>query len=1525
MCWYFIAAHFISHIVGHFTHIAGEAFTMPNTHRLTGRFFSVLISLTFALLTPHYAVSDSLTLCQVSDVVYRADGTPAQGSVVILWPAFTTAAGQPIAAGSLTVQLGQQGQFNAGLAPNSGATPAGTYYRVTYKLSNGSTSSEYWSVPATQTTTIGAIRSKLVPANQAVQFLTRDFADSHYVGLASDQTVNGVKTFASSPAVPTPQGPNDAANKAYVDVAGGGAGSLSSPPPIGNVTPNAGNFTTLSVQTTNGIPNPSHFPQTDPCAQINAAIGALPPQGGTVDARGFSPGQTCNTTVNANKPVTILFGAGLWVFAGNPGINITAPNVVIQCPASSILQVSTTTLTSGAAAPLIANFADPLVNNGNFHTADGTSIVNCALDGANNGTFGIFAPAVYSMKVDGVHVSHFTGANILMLAAQNDMYNTVSDGSGGDGVVWGPDSHISGLSQANGNVGDGWHIVSGGNVLDGPTAYENGCYGMHFDGNQGGDWVPSHTYIEPKFIQPTSNNPAGYAYYTQAVGTTASTRPTLFCQSVGCVTRDGSVTWINVGDANVYLKSIPEFFATFQNINSPNISESNAANHPGDWDDIFVEGTATMPANEISLLGAKPHESAIPSNPAHGVHFKYVRNSSIRDTQWWGGAYNAPFDPQPDLGGVELESSSLIEVDYLNCTQPYNPCLIVTGSSQVLVDKLMSFDGGVASSPAPYLAQIDSASSMISIDGVDATDLRGTPYQKGIFSQGSHVAVKNERYQNLAGGDSGVTNSETFINSDTVAYNAPSSAGYQWNVGGAAIGGLNGLGFEWFSPSNSANTVSVAAPNNAFSAYQMTWPASAGSAGQCLTSSGGGATPMTWGACSGFTPGSPPPLGNIAPNTVNATTLTYQTIPGVSFLVSHYAGIQDAVNAAYNNGNVLGMVIDDRTSPYTGPGFVVYDSVTLKLAPTTYNLNSKVTYNNGNNNVTAGIVLLPGAHLFGTGTSTNHGTILQPANALNGDLIATSTVGTGTATPQWWHWGEIANLRIVGNGTNQTAGDCLKIENMGEVASVHDVELSACYNHNFESIGYAATQSAISNITSNRAVHGSGVAFSNLSGVAVLNGISGDCNQASLIAANFDAAGTLTIHGLKAEAESSICNPQVQDPVILASTTDASVLASVKVDGGYAFGTTQHDLLKSAGPGAIQYEQENFYLNGYANIVNDTVRAQTIANNVTTTKQPVFYLSNGMVFGNQAFTFQANTFMQGNPSGTPTEVMGITSSSATLLGDAGNGDNSSIVAGGIQVAGHNRTMFGQSPEVMARWGYRFLGTGGGYDTTKWDLVPAWNTGDVTEKNIGNPLSVCQKDGAVSCRWSNVYALNVDTNSLKLNGSALATVATSGSYNDLSNKPAIPVQGSHIVAGSMQGNTTQLTGNSSDQTIYAASLPAGTFAAGQGLKCAARWTHSSTSTAVTYKWTLGSTTIAYGSLTSASQNFTSDIEIYAVSSVTSQIINLSPIIGGTTILAGPSNNNSGAENLANASTVKFTFNMPNTDWVKGSTFYCQTIQ
>jgi len=109
---------------------------MPHTHRLAGRLFSVLISIVFTILLPRPAFPQGggLTLCQITDTVYRADGSPAQGNIVIVWSAFTTAAGQPVAAGNLTVPLGTNGQFTAALAPNAGSMPAGSYYRVTYKL-----------------------------------------------------------------------------------------------------------------------------------------------------------------------------------------------------------------------------------------------------------------------------------------------------------------------------------------------------------------------------------------------------------------------------------------------------------------------------------------------------------------------------------------------------------------------------------------------------------------------------------------------------------------------------------------------------------------------------------------------------------------------------------------------------------------------------------------------------------------------------------------------------------------------------------------------------------------------------------------------------------------------------------------------------------------------------------------------------------------------------------------------------------------------------------------------------------------------------------------------------------------------------------------------------------------------------------------------------------------------------------------------------------------------------------------------
>jgi hypothetical protein len=60
-------------------------------------------------------------LTSVVDTVYMANGNPAQGVLVITWPAFIAANGTAIAPGALNVTLGTNGALNVALTPNAGS------------------------------------------------------------------------------------------------------------------------------------------------------------------------------------------------------------------------------------------------------------------------------------------------------------------------------------------------------------------------------------------------------------------------------------------------------------------------------------------------------------------------------------------------------------------------------------------------------------------------------------------------------------------------------------------------------------------------------------------------------------------------------------------------------------------------------------------------------------------------------------------------------------------------------------------------------------------------------------------------------------------------------------------------------------------------------------------------------------------------------------------------------------------------------------------------------------------------------------------------------------------------------------------------------------------------------------------------------------------------------------------------------------------------------------------------------------
>jgi hypothetical protein len=130
--------------------------------RPMGRLFFGLLSVFLVwwgvAQAPLAAADSGPATTRVSDTVYRADGTPASGTVLISWPAFTTSDSTPVAAGTKSVKLGTGGSLIVDLVPNAGATPPGTYYSVVFQLDDV-VRTEFWLVGTTLPTTISAARA----------------------------------------------------------------------------------------------------------------------------------------------------------------------------------------------------------------------------------------------------------------------------------------------------------------------------------------------------------------------------------------------------------------------------------------------------------------------------------------------------------------------------------------------------------------------------------------------------------------------------------------------------------------------------------------------------------------------------------------------------------------------------------------------------------------------------------------------------------------------------------------------------------------------------------------------------------------------------------------------------------------------------------------------------------------------------------------------------------------------------------------------------------------------------------------------------------------------------------------------------------------------------------------------------------------------------------------------------------------------------------------------------------------------
>lgn len=141
-----------------------------------GRLIGVLLGL--AMSVSAVSARAEVMRTHVDDTVYAADGSVAHGTVLISWPAFTTAGGQTVAKGSTSVTLTESGELSVMLAPNVGANPTNTYYTAVFHLSDGTVSREFWVIPVSaNNVTLQSLRASVLPTSTAMQTVSKQYVD----------------------------------------------------------------------------------------------------------------------------------------------------------------------------------------------------------------------------------------------------------------------------------------------------------------------------------------------------------------------------------------------------------------------------------------------------------------------------------------------------------------------------------------------------------------------------------------------------------------------------------------------------------------------------------------------------------------------------------------------------------------------------------------------------------------------------------------------------------------------------------------------------------------------------------------------------------------------------------------------------------------------------------------------------------------------------------------------------------------------------------------------------------------------------------------------------------------------------------------------------------------------------------------------------------------------------------------------------------------------------------------------------
>jgi hypothetical protein len=361
-----------------------------------------LVTVLVALLGAWAGAAAQVATTTIQDTVYHADGTPASGTVLVSWPTFTTAAGQAVAAGNTSATIAANGALSLALAPNSGATPVGTYYTAVLHLDDGTTSQQYWVVPVSATpVTLATIENQVLPASVAMQTASRAYVDAKIAAVTSGTTTTGTTSYVPTtggtmtgplvlPADPVTA--DQASDKHYVDTnitqVTAGLGQKVSLVPTAGQTVSQPAGTQLGVNALNGVLYPSQMQTGDGGNGIANAVADCGTTTGcliTVDPSYASGEPVLSTALPATGHVVDLRGGEDTETFVNPASSIaeTLNQTTTQTDANSATAgngIGTTRLTlsvsntveAGGSNQLPGNIENPPYGKSNYAVAQQT-------------------------------------------------------------------------------------------------------------------------------------------------------------------------------------------------------------------------------------------------------------------------------------------------------------------------------------------------------------------------------------------------------------------------------------------------------------------------------------------------------------------------------------------------------------------------------------------------------------------------------------------------------------------------------------------------------------------------------------------------------------------------------------------------------------------------------------------------------------------------------------------------------------------------------------------------------------------------------------------------------------------------------------------------------------------------------------------------------------------------------------------------------------------------------------------------